>query len=119
MKKLIYSLVILVMFTGCINKYTNIKEVEKQKYEIIDESEKIEDFMCLQALEDFYDDGKYVYSFPCIKSSYIKVKFDDGKEKNIIDALNDKDVKVEDLDTFNIKYYKTEKNRPYELNPAS
>lgn len=33
-------------------------------------------------------------------------------QKNIIDALNDKDVKVEDLDTFNIKYYKTEKNRP-------
>lgn len=109
MRNLLYSIVILVMFTGCINKYTVVEKVENPKYEIIDESENIKDFMCLQALEEFYDDGKYVYSFPCIKSSYIKVKYDDGKEKNIVDALKNRDVFIEDLDKYNIKYYKTEK----------
>lgn len=88
-----------------------IKKKKKLSYEIEDRTLN-SDYSCATALEKFYSDELYDYSFPCIKSNYVIVVFCNGSEKNIIDALNDGDVIVEDLDTFNIKYYKTEKNRP-------
>ena len=107
MKKILIYLCILFCITGCN------KEEEKKKlsYEIEDRTLN-SDYSCATALEKFYSDELYDYSFSCIKSNYVIVVFSNGSEKNIVDALNDKDVKVEDLDTFNIKYYKTEKNRP-------
>ena len=106
MKKILISLCILFCITGC-----NKVEEKKLSYEIKARTLN-SDYSCATALEKFYSDELYDYSFPCIKSNYVIVVFSNGSEKNIIDALNDKDVKVEDLDTFNIKYYKTEKNRP-------
>ena len=88
-----------------------IKKKKKLSYEIEDRTLN-SDYSCATALEKFYSDEFYDYSFPCLKSNYVIVVFSNSSKKNIIDALNDKDVKVEDLDTFNIKYYKTEKNRP-------
>lgn len=105
MKKILISLCILFCITGCN------KEEKKLSYEIEDRTLN-SDYSCATALEKFYSDELYDYLFPCIKSNYVIVVFSNGIEKNIVDALNDRDVKVEDLDTFNIKYYKTEKNRP-------
>lgn len=73
---------------------------------IIDKSLEIEFFSCAEALEPIYSDADYEIFLPCIKSKYIVVKMSDGTEINIIDALKDKIVEVEDLDKFNIKYYK-------------
>ena len=103
MKKILISLCILFCITGC-----NKEEEKKLSYEIEDRTLN-SDYSCATALEKFYSDELYDYSFPGIKSNYVIVVFSNSTEKNIIDALNDKDVKVEDLDTFNIKYYKTEK----------
>ena len=88
-----------------------IKKKKKLSYEIEDRTLN-SDYSCASAFEIFYSVDFYDYSFPCIKSNNVIVVFSNSSKKNIIDALNDKDVKVEDLDTFNIKYYKTEKNRP-------
>jgi len=42
-------------------------------------------------------------------SDYIVVRYHDGKEEKIKDALKNKKITIEDLDNFNIKYYKNVK----------
>lgn len=58
------------------------------------------------ALEPFYRDNKYYYSFPSIKSQYITVHYKDGSEQTVKDALAEGKVKITDLDIFGIAYYK-------------
>ena len=78
-------------------------------YVIIDKTKEIDDFVCATALEPFYEDDKYIYSFSCIMSDYIVVRYHDGKEEIVKDALKNKKITIEDLDNFNIKYYKDAK----------
>ena len=79
---------------------------ENRNFTIVDTNEN---GACAAALEEFYKDRSYVYSFPCIMSDYIVVKYDDGTEENIKDALKNKNVDITDLDKFDIKYYKDKK----------
>lgn len=58
------------------------------------------------ALEGFYTDEEYRYSFPSIKSRYIDVYYSDGTSEKIKDALAAGRVTIADLDTFDIDYYK-------------
>ncbi len=58
------------------------------------------------ALEFFYRDDTYNYSFSSIKSHYIIVRYKDGTEQNVKDALEAGKIKISDLDWFGIKYYK-------------
>ena len=67
------------------------------------------DEVCADALEEFYQDDKYKYSFPCMMSSKIIVYFNDGTQEYVRDALNKKDIEISDLDKYEIKYLKEEK----------
>lgn len=64
------------------------------------------DSECSDALEMFYQDSDYVYYFPCMMSSRIIAFYNDGTQKYVRDALNDKDITISDLDTYGIKYIK-------------
>ena len=50
-----------------------------------------------QVMEKIYDDGKNEYYFRTQKSAYVIVRYSDGTEKNIIQALNDGDLTIKDL----------------------
>lgn len=76
---------------------------------IIDESYDIKNFICAQALEPFYSDDNYTYYFGCIKSSYIKVIYEDDTEDSIQNALENGRITIKDLDKYNIGYGKEEK----------
>lgn len=80
------------------------------KFIIVDKSSEIKNFTCDTALDPFYEDEKYIYSYGCIKSKYVVVKYNNGKEETVKDALNNKKISIKDLDLFNIKYYKQYKN---------
>lgn len=79
------------------------------KYTLIDKTKEIEDFSCDTVLEKFYEDEKYVYYWNCIKNNYMLVKYDDGNEGTISEALNKNHIDINILDKFNIEYIKTEK----------
>lgn len=54
--------------------------------------------------EVFFEDERYIYSFNYPQSSVIKAVYTDGSYQKVKDALNDGNITVEDLDTYNIKY---------------
>ena len=83
--------------TTCDRKVMDIKNTSKS------------DDVCADALEEFYQDDKYKYSFPCMMSSKIIVYFNDGTQEYVRDALNKKDITISDLDKYKIKYLKEEK----------
>ena len=55
--------------------------------------------------ERFYEDDVYFYSFGNPQSDYTIVKYSDGSEQRLVDALREGNVKITDLDAFGIKYY--------------
>jgi len=104
MKRLLTSIAILIiLLTGCTNKNTN------NDYKIVDKTLEMNDFSCASVLERFYEDDKYAYSYSCMKSEYIVVQYNDGSEETVSEALKNGKIKIEDLDRFDIKYYKSEK----------
>lgn len=76
---------------------------------IVDTSKDITDFICAEALEQFYEDENYKYYYSCIKSKYIIVKYESGYEETVIDALKYGTISINDLDSYNIEYIKEEK----------
>lgn len=126
MKKhfLFLLLAILVFFAGCqstsidkpnteISITTDGTEITDQSsatqtvevIEIIDKT-KTEDITCADALQKFYADAEYNYFYSCIKSEYVIVEYSDGSQKTVEEALKIGDITIEDLDKFEIKYYK-------------
>ncbi len=77
--------------------------------ELVDKTKEIEDFICAEALESFYEDDQYTYFWSCIKNEYMIVRYESGFEETISDALKNKTITISDLDRYNISYYK-EKN---------
>ena len=55
--------------------------------------------------EPFYEDDVYIYIFGNPQSNYTVVKYSDGSEQKLVDALKEGNIKITDLDTFGIKYY--------------
>lgn len=88
---------------------TEIKFQIGKVIEIVDTTKDIENFSCAEALEQFYEDENYRYFYSCIKSKYIIVKYENGYEETVANALKYGTINIEDLDTYNIKYYKEEK----------
>lgn len=84
------------------------KEKLKVK-EIVDTTKEIKNFSCDQALEKFHEDEKYVYSWGCIKNKYMLVRYENGNEETISNALKSGTITIKDLDKSNIDYIKTEK----------
>lgn len=78
---------------------------------IIDKTKTIDDFACDTALDPFYEDDKYVYSYPCIISDYIVVKYSDGTEETVKEALKNNRIEIGYLDKFDIDYIKVEKTQ--------
>ena len=78
-------------------------------YTLVDKTKDIKDFMCAEALEEFYEDTNYTYYWDCIKNKYMIVKYDDGTEETISQALLNGHIDIQILDKFNISYYKEEK----------
>lgn len=58
------------------------------------------------AIEVFYQDDTYTYSFPSIRSDYVIVTFDDGTEKTVKEALVAGEITIADLDAYDIGYIK-------------
>ena len=77
--------------------------------EIVDTTKDIENFTCAEALEQFYEDENYRYYYSCIKSKYVIVKYENGYEETVANALKYGTINIEDLDTYNIKYIKEDK----------
>lgn len=92
-------------------KWTKFACSEKLKVkEIVDTTKEINGFVCDQALEKFYEDEKYTYSWSCIKNGYMLVRYTNGTEETIDKALKNKTITITDLDEANIGYLKSEKD---------
>ena len=78
---------------------------------IVDKSKDIKKFSADTALDPFYEDEKYIYSFPCIISDYIVVKYSDGTEETVKEALKNNRIEIGYLDKFDIHYIKQEKSQ--------
>ena len=77
--------------------------------DIVDKTQKIKDFVCAEALEGFFEDENYQYFFSCIKGKYIIVKYENGYEETVENALKRGTITVQDLDLYGIGYIKYEK----------
>ena len=78
---------------------------------IVDKTKSIEDFTADTALEPFYEDDDYIYSYPSIISDYIIVRYSDGTEETVKEALKNNRIEIGYLDKFNIHYIKQEKTQ--------
>lgn len=84
---------VIILILGIILlKTNNIILKEKSKIQIIDAT-----FTCTQTIEKFYEDNKHIYSFPCVKSSSVYVKFENGDKMLVTDALNSEKVTINEL----------------------
>lgn len=118
MKKYKFAVVLVVVtiffimfgfFYDKSNKNTN-KQITTYDRKVMDiKNTSKSDDVCADALEEFYQDDKYKYSFSCMMSSKIIVYFNDGTQEYVRDALNKKDITISDLDKYKIKYLKEEK----------
>ena len=58
-----------------------------------------------EAVEPFWRDGEFEYSFPSIRSHLVQVQLSDGRTLPVKEALEAGVIAVADLDTFGIRYY--------------
>ncbi len=76
---------------------------DKKVDEIIDVAKR-DNIPCDDALQCFFIDAEYEYFYYSHKSEYVIVKYSDGSEKTVEDALKSGDIGIEDLDAYNIDY---------------
>lgn len=72
-----------------------------EDFEIIDTTE-----VCAEALEGIYSDNVYDYFLPCIKSQNITIKFNNGTEVSLKEAINSKMVTIKGLQEKGLVVYK-------------
>lgn len=84
--------VIILILAIILLKTNEIILKEKSKIQIIDAT-----FSCAQVKEKFYEDDKYIYSFPCVKSNSMYVKFENGNKMLIVEALESKSITIDKL----------------------
>ena len=91
----IYFLLVLtiILFIIGILFLNKNKSINKSNIEIIDATFS----KCNPPSEFFYEDNKYRYSFPCVKSSSIFVKFSNGNKMLVTDALKNNKVTIDEL----------------------
>ena len=93
-------ILILAIILLIINKFITNKE----NIQIIDAT-----YSCIQSREKFYEDDKYIYSFPCVKSQSIYVKFENGNKLLVVDALEQEKVTINQLIKAGLEVHKKEK----------
>ena len=74
--------------------------------EIVDTTKDIKDFVCAEALEEFYSDDNYSYYCTCIKDKYMIVRYESGFEETISSALKNGTIDISDLNRYGISYIK-------------
>ena len=103
-KKSIIILIVLgviILILGIILlKTNNIILKEKSKLKIIDAT-----YSCTQTKEKFYENDKHIYSFPCVKSNSVYVKFENGNKMLVIDALSSEQVTIDELIDAGLEVY--------------
>ena len=98
----IAGLIILIIAIILLNKNINI--LNNSRIQIIDAT-----YSCVNSPEKFYEDEKYIYSFPCVKSSSIYVKFENGNKMLIVNALEENKVTIDELIKAGLEVQKKEK----------
>ena len=88
------AVIILVIALLLFNKN---KELQAKQIKVIDASYRTENSDECKTREIFYEDDKYVYSFPCIQSSSTYVKFANGNKMLVIKALEEQKVTIDEL----------------------
>ncbi len=61
------------------------------------------------ALEPFWQDDNFVYSFPCIQSQYVFAIMGDGREMLLVDALKLGYITPQEFPNFNFLYWRSVK----------
>lgn len=84
-------------------------DVEISNYQIIDKTKETTNYLCAEALESFYKDKRYTYYWNCMKDKYVVVRYEDGTEEKVSDALVRNKITIDDLDRFNISYIRYRK----------
>lgn len=102
---LLIILTVIIIIIALIFGIKN-KELSHNKIKIIDVTENCKPGI---TLEKFYEDDNYIYSFPCIKSSSIFVKFANGNKMLVIKALEEKKVTIDELINAGLEVEKKEK----------
>lgn len=69
----------------------------------------MKNFVCAEALDSFYETKNNIYYWDCMKNNYMIVKYKNGYEEKVSDALFYNRISIKDLDDYNIKYIKTDK----------
>ena len=100
---ILFSCGIVAIILGIILKTVN-DSVLTNKIEIIDAT-----FSCGNNPQEFYKDNKYIYYFPCHKSDSIYVKYKNGNKELVVDALQNGNVTIDQLEKAGLKFYKNEK----------
>ena len=96
---IILGVIILILGIILLTK-NNIILKQKSKLQIIDAT-----YSCAQIKEKFYEDDKHTYSFPCVKSSSVYVKFENGNKMLVTDALNSEEVTIDELIDAGLEVY--------------
>lgn len=87
---------------SCANVIVDIGGV----VDIVDTTKDIKDFVCAEALEEFYSDENYAYYWECIKDKYMIVRYKSGFEETVSSALKNGTIDISDLDRYGIDYIK-------------
>lgn len=103
-KKKLIILVIIGLVILLVGIFFSKKNHINNKFEVLDTT-----YTCAEALETFWEDDKYTYTFPCIKSSYVYIKFPDGNKVLVVKALKDKLITIEELEKSDLEFYKNKK----------
>lgn len=80
---------------------------------IIDKTKEDPNFKCNNNKEVLFVDDNNIYYFPCPKSEFIVVEYDDKTTENIKDAISKGSILMSDLEKFKIDYL-VEKKEPDE-----
>lgn len=94
-------------------KFSCIVESNSVVIDIVDKTKNIKDFACAEMLESFYEDDEYIYFWNCLKNKYMIVKYDNGYEETISNALKNERISIDDLDSYDISYIKEEKEKVF------
>ena len=94
---------IIAIIIGVILLCKNIV-LAKSNIEIIDAT-----YNCNKSQELFYEDDEYKYYFPCLKSSSVYVKFENGNKLLVVDALEENKVTIDELIKAGLEVIKEKK----------
>lgn len=91
------------------SKKEDAKE-DVETYEIVKVKDN-EDEVCIQVIDEFYEDSQYVYmtSTPCVLDAYV-VRSSLGVEMSVKEALANGKIDISYLDKAGIKYFTNEKS---------